>query len=252
VKGEHLQLRYMTWPEIKEKLETGYDTIIISLGATEQHGPHLPECTDETIGLGLSCGLAERLGNTLVAPTIVPGLSEHHMVLPGSLTLRPETFKMVVEDYVKSYYRHGFRKFIFIASHGGNMDTTIRLLEELRETYRDVRFYNALTLDRLLKILYMVEKEMGMPAGSCGGHACAFETSLMLYLNPKHVKMDKAAPGYVGPPTRELVETMFKHGVVGISEIGVLGDPTYATRELGEKFFDAAIDSMIDYLGEQE
>ena len=117
--GEHLQLRHMTWPEIKEKLETGYDTIIMSLGAIEQHGPHLPECTDETIGLGLSCGLAERLGNALVAPTIVPGLSEHHMVLPGSLTLRPETFKMVVEDYTKSYYRHGFRKFIFIASQIG-------------------------------------------------------------------------------------------------------------------------------------
>lgn len=249
--GEKLQLRHMTWPEIKEKQELGYDTIIISLGAMEQHGPHLPECTDETIGIGLSCGLAERLGNALVAPTIIPGLSEHHMVLPGTLTLRPETFKMLVEDYINSYYKHGFKKFIFLASHGGNMDTTIRLIEGFKDQFKDAVFYNAITLDRLIGILMTVEKEMGMSAGSCGGHACAFETSLMLYLRPELVAMDKAEAGYVGPPTRELVETMFKHGVTGISEIGVLGDPTLAAKELGEKFYYAAIDAMISYIKEQ-
>lgn len=51
--GENLQLRYMTWPEIKAKLDKGFDTVVISLGAMEQHGLHLPECTDETIGTGV-------------------------------------------------------------------------------------------------------------------------------------------------------------------------------------------------------
>ena len=105
--GENLQLRYMTWPEIKEKKENNYDTIIISLGAMEQHGLHLPECTDETIGTGLACGLAKKIKNSLVAPTIIPGLSTHHMSFPGSLTLRPHIFKGVVEDYISSYYHHG-------------------------------------------------------------------------------------------------------------------------------------------------
>ncbi|MDY0235353.1 MAG: creatininase family protein [Gudongella sp.] len=249
--GKNLQLRYMTWPEIKEKKENGYDTIIISLGAMEQHGLHLPECTDETIGTGLACGLAERIGKTLVAPTIIPGLSAHHMSLPGSLTLRPHIFKGVVEDYISSYIHHGFKKFIFLASHGGNMDTTKELIEEFKSTYEDAYFYNALTLDKLMTILMKYEKEYGMAPGSCGGHACAFETSLMLYLAPKLVKMDKAKAGYVGLPTREIVEKMFNSGVVGISEIGVLGDPTLATAELGEKFYNAAIDEMEHNLKEQ-
>lgn len=252
MKGENLQLRYMTWPEIQEKQNKGFDTIIISLGAMEQHGPHLPECTDETIGTGVACGLAERIGKALVAPTIIPGLSAHHMPLPGSLTLRPEIFKGVVEDYISSYYHHGFRKFILFASHGGNMDTTKNLIEEFKSKYYDARFYNAVTLERLMVILMKYEKEYGMAPGSCGGHACAFETSLMLYLVPELVKMDKAKAGYVGPPTREVVEKMFKSGVVGISEIGVLGDPTFATEKLGEKFYNAVIDEIEQYLKEQE
>ena len=249
--GENLQLRYMTWPEIKEKKENNYDTIIISLGAMEQHGLHLPECTDETIGTGLACGLAKKIKNSLVAPTIIPGLSTHHMSFPGSLTLRPHIFKGVVEDYISSYYHHGFKKFIFLASHGGNMDTTKKLIEEFKLTYTDAYFYNALTLDKLMTILLKYEKENAMPIGSCGGHACAFETSLMLYLAPELVKMNKAKAGYVGLPTREVIEKMFRSGVVEISEIGVLGDPTYASAELGEKFYNAAINEMERHLKEQ-
>ncbi len=250
MRGERLQLRYMTWPDIREKLEQGFDTVIISLGAMEQHGLHLPECTDETIGTGLACGLADKLGKALAAPTIIPGLSDHHMVLPGSLTLRPETFKAVVEDYVSSYYRHGFKKFIFLPSHGGNMDITERLVRELKEGYQDVSFYNALTLDRLIPILHQFETELGMAPGTCGGHACAFETSLMLYLAPELVRMELAKPGYVGLPSRELVQTMFKRGIVGISDIGVMGDPTKATRELGEMFYETVIAAMARYLAE--
>lgn len=250
--GENFQLRFMTWPEIQEKQNKGYDTIIISLGAMEQHGLHLPECTDETIGTGIACGIAERIGKALVAPTIIPGLSQHHMSLPGSLTLRPEVFRGLVEDYVSSYYHHGFRKFILFASHGGNMDITKDLIGEFKSKYKDASFYNAVTLERLMTILMRFEKEYGMAPGTCGGHACAFETSLMLHLAPELVKMDKAKAGYVGLPTREVVEKMFKSGVVGISEIGVLGDPTFASKELGEKFYNAVIDEIEKYLIEQE
>lgn len=242
----------MTWPEIKAKLDKGFDTVVISLGAMEQHGLHLPECTDETIGTGLACGLAKRLGSALVAPTIIPGLSEHHMPLAGSLSLRPEVFKEVVRDYIASYLHHGLKRFIFLASHGGNMDATKELVEEFKSSYEDANFYNAVTLERLMSILMKYEKQYKMPLGSCGGHACAFETSLMLYLVPELVKMDRAKAGYVGAPTREVVETMFKSGVIGISDIGVLGDPTFATAELGEKFYHAVIDEMEEYIKVQE
>ncbi len=238
------QLKYMSWPEIKNKIESGYDTVIITLASTEQHGLHLAECTDEIIGLGFACGLAERLTNALVAPPIIPGLSEHHLALPGSLSLRKEVFRGIAEDYVDCYIKHGFKRFIFIASHGGNMQETKKLAEEMQSAYPDKLFINILTLEFLLKLFASFEKQYNMPAGSCGGHACAFETSVMLYLEPELVNMKAAEAGFVGIPDKEFLDNMFKYGIVGVSEIGVLGDPTLADAELGEKFFNAILDEM--------
>jgi creatinine amidohydrolase len=238
------QLKYMSWPEIKNKIDNGCDTVIIVLASTEQHGPHMAECTDEVIGLGFACGLAERLKNALVAPPIIPGLSEHHLALPGSLSLRKEIFRGIAKDYVDCYIRHGFKKFIFISSHGGNMEETKTIVEEMQASYPDKLFINTLSIEILLRIFTSFEKQYNMPVGSCGGHACAFETSVMLYLEPELVKMEKAKAGFVGIPDKKIVDKMFKYGVVGISEIGVLGDPTLATAELGEKFYNAVLDEM--------
>lgn len=238
------QIKYMSWPQIKNKIDSGYDTVIIVLASTEQHGLHLAECTDEIIGLGLACGLAERLKNALVAPPIIPGLSEHHLALPGSLSLREEVFRGIAKDYVDCYIRHGFKKFIFISSHGGNMQETKSIVEELQSAYPDKLFKNTLSLEFLMKLFSSFEKQYNMPVGSCGGHACAFETSVMLYLEPELVNMEEARAGFVGTPDKEFLDNMFKYGIVGVSEIGVIGDPTVANAELGEKFFNAVLDEM--------
>lgn len=238
------QLKYMSWPRIKNKIDGGCDTVIIVLASTEQHGLHLAECTDEILGLGLACGLAERLTNALVAPPIIPGLSEHHLALPGSLSLRKEIFRGIAEDYVDCYIRHGFKKFIFVSSHGGNMQETESIVEEMQAAYPDKLFINTVTIEMLMKLFSSFEKQYNLPVGSCGGHACAFETSVMLYLEPEIVDMEKARAGFVGIPDKTLLDKMFNYGIVGISEIGVIGDPTVATAELGEIFFNAVLDEM--------
>jgi creatinine amidohydrolase/Fe(II)-dependent formamide hydrolase-like protein len=244
-------LKNLTWPEIRQKMTEGYDTVIINLASVEQHGPHLPESTDEIIGQGLSCGLAEKLGNAFVAPSVIPGMSNHHLPLPGSLSLRPEIFRGIVEDYVSCYIRHGFKRLVLLPSHGGNMDMSAELVSTFNKQYPDVKFYSALTLDMFMKLLAGFEKEYNMPTGSCGGHACAFETSVMLYLAPELVKMEKAKPGFVGTLTRDVTDRLFKYGVVGLSEIGVLGDPTQATAELGEKFYHKTVEEIERYVREQ-
>ncbi|MPM36052.1 hypothetical protein SDC9_82647 [bioreactor metagenome] len=66
----------------------------------------------------------------------------------------------------------------------------------------------------------------------------------MLYLDPELVNMEEAKAGFVGTPDNEFLDNMFKHGIVGVSEIGVIGDPTVANAELGEKFFKAVLDEM--------
>ena len=82
-----LRIVEMTWKQIKEAMEQGYRRVIFALGSIEQHGPHLPLVTDTLLGDVLAVRVAEKLGNTLVAPTIRPGCSEHHLSFPGSLSI---------------------------------------------------------------------------------------------------------------------------------------------------------------------
>ncbi|MGZ8700865.1 MAG: creatininase family protein [Gaiellaceae bacterium] len=83
----------------------------------------MPLATDTYLGTAIAERAARIAGNTLVAPTLRPGLSEHHMEFPGSLTLRFETFMAVIEDYCVSLASHGFTRIVIFPSHGGNADT---------------------------------------------------------------------------------------------------------------------------------
>ena len=102
-------LEDMSYPEIAEAMKNGADTVLICAASNEQHGPHLSENTDYEIGRAAYQAAAEKLGNTLIAPIIRPGLSAHHMCFPGSLTLRPEGFRGLGADYVSCYVNHGFK-----------------------------------------------------------------------------------------------------------------------------------------------
>lgn len=119
-------LEEMTWPEIQAAMKNGCDTVVIYAASIEQHGPALPEMTDTILGYAAASDLAKRLGNALAAPLIRPGLSAHHMCFPGSITLRPETFRAVVEDYISAYVHHGFRTIVLASSHGGQFSCTGR------------------------------------------------------------------------------------------------------------------------------
>lgn len=230
-------LEEMTWPEIREAMEKGVDTVIIFAASIEQHGPGLPENTDTLIGYAEAVGIAERLGNALVAPVIRPGLSRHHLCLPGSLTFRPETFRMVVEDYVAAYVHHGFKKLILGSSHGGNFETLDAVAEEQSRKYPEVKIITALSHDDLHQIFLDAERSEDLPAGTCGGHACDWETSVMLTLGEDLVRRDKLQCGHVGVISDELRKHFFEDGVSYVSPIGVLGDPTHADRARGERYF---------------
>ena len=128
-----VQMEQMTWTEIRALLDKGVRTVIIPTGSMEQHGYHLSENTDSVLGEHIAAAVARALGDALVAPVLRPGLSEHHMAMAGTLTLRPETFRMLLEDYIDSYSRHGFNTIIIIAFHGGNVQPTAELLQPLRQ-----------------------------------------------------------------------------------------------------------------------
>ena len=231
----------MTWAEIQEAMARGVDTVIVCAASHEQHGPHMAESTDYVIGRNQYGEVARRLG-ALVAPVIRPGLSPHHMSLPGSLTLRPEVFRGIVEDYVDCYARHGFRKIVLGSSHGGNFAVLDQIAEELDAKYPDVRIVSALSLADFTQACSDADECFGLEKGACGGHACCLETSIMLYLAPELVKMDLAARGYMSTDTAEGAKKLLEGGVKALSPTGILGDATCASAEMGKAFFDMLVE----------
>ena len=231
----------MTWAEIQEAMEQGVDTVIVCAASHEQHGPHMAESTDYMIGRSQYGEVARRMG-ALVAPIIRPGLSPHHMSLPGSLTLRPEVFRGIVEDYVDGYVRHGFKKIVLGSSHGGNFGTMDQMAQELDAKYPEVKIVSALSLADFTQTCSDADEMFGLEKGACGAHACCFETSIMLYIAPELVKMDRVVRGYMSTDTAEGAKKLLEGGVKALTPTGILGDPTCATAEMGKAYLEMLVD----------
>lgn len=98
---DQVWLQSLTWEEVAQKTRESKNTIILPVGSTEQHGTHLPVGTDTMVAIALAESAA-RKAEVLVAPPLWFGWSPHHMVLPGTITIRPEILIEVVYDVVKS------------------------------------------------------------------------------------------------------------------------------------------------------
>lgn len=234
-----LKLEEMSWPDIRSALEAGFDRVIIPVASIEQHGYHLPENTDAVLGEAAAVTVARLLGFTLVAPVIRPGISPHHMALPGTLTLRPETFRMLLEDYAACYLGHGFRRIVFLCSHGGNVKPCEAVAQEIRLAHPEAEIITVADVPSPEE-LRALEARFSLPAGTNGGHADERETSEMLSLRPELVHMENAQPGFCDPLTPDLLRRFFEEGVVRLTGVGCIGDPRPASAENGEWYREQA------------
>ncbi len=220
----------LTWTEVEAALARGWRRCVICTASTEQHGPHLPEATDALIGEALATGLAERLGDALVAPVIRPACSEHHMGFPGSLTITPELLIGLLEAYLASLRRHGFERFVVFSSHGGNYPILARWQRERPHPDTTV-----LTDVGLFQAGFEAIRRFGRN-DSAGPHAEVLETSMMLHLHPEQVHMERAETGFTG----ELgLEGLLERGMRAVSANGIIGDPVGATAEMGRAVLEA-------------
>src|SRR6476646_6772218 len=114
----------MTWQEVEARIDAGVDTVLLPVGTTEQHGPHMPLDTDCFIARGLATRTAELAAdeglNVLVAPTLNVTLSWYHMQFPGSMRLTTTTFLTVFREICDSLAHHGFEHLVAVNGHGGN------------------------------------------------------------------------------------------------------------------------------------
>lgn len=228
-------MQRMTWPQVEAAIAYGATTAIVCAASTEQHGPHLPEATDELLGEAYAAGLARRLDRALVAPVFRPGCSDHHMAFAGSLTLPAELLMDVLDHYLGSLRRHGFSRFVVFSSHGGNYPVLARWVAE-----RSPADAAVLTDMGLFEAGFEALRPFGRDDHT-GPHAEVLETSMMLYLHPELVRMDLAEPGFTGHVDRE---EAFARGFRAITANGILGNPVGATPTIGKAVLEAICDEL--------
>jgi creatinine amidohydrolase len=244
-----IELDTLTWPQVKTEIEAGRDTVVVALGATEQHGRHMPLATDALIGDHLARIVADRL-DAFRAPTLRVGCSEHHVGFAGTMSLNEDTYHGVIADLVRSLLRGGFGRIVLLPTHGGNFGPLAAALAKLQEPER--RRVVALTdLGVLFEIAQMGEREHGVPLAEGGLHAGEWETSLMLAIHPELVRMESAEAGFIGD-LQEAVGSMFAGGVASISESGTIGDPGRSSAEHGERYWASVVELVLKQVGVAE
>ncbi|MGY4712301.1 mycofactocin biosynthesis peptidyl-dipeptidase MftE [Mycolicibacterium sp. CBM1] len=200
-------------------------TILIPLGSTEQHGPHLPLDTDTRIATAVARAATEGLNGFdrdeyLLAPAIAYGASGEHQGFPGTISIGTEVLTTVLVEYGRSACDWAGR-IVFVNGHGGNVEALRSAVRLLRVEGRDAAWCPCL-------------------ADGGDAHAGHTETSLLLHISPSAVDTDAWCSGNQAP-LATLLPQMRRGGVAAVSEVGVLGDPTTATAVDGARIFEQMV-----------
>ncbi|MEA5406212.1 creatininase family protein [Haloarculaceae archaeon H-GB2-1] len=209
------------------------------MGATEQHGPHLPLGTDTMIGTEIARRVAERLGDALVAPAIPVGCSHDHADFPGTISIDSDALTALLSGYVRSLDRHGFEYVVLLPSHGGNFPPVNAAAPELARDL-DAAVVPIANLDRYMDLLNEGLQRAGIDYEEPVVHAGATETAAMAAIRSALVHEDRAV---AGPETLDSRAELVNEGFDDVTESGVLGDPAHATPEAGEEILETVADA---------
>ncbi len=259
VSGPARMMEHMTVKEVRAALKKKR-TVIVPLGVLEQHGYHLPLSTDIHNAREVSARVSERTG-ALVAPVLNYAFSGGE--LPGTINISPLTMALAVTDICGSLAVQGFRNILLVLGHGGTEN-----LNALRDSL--VMFLrNNPKLRKLNLALVPIWKYSSdwMRAFEEGDyHAGYVETSLMLYWAPELVRekietdekklllhMRKHQDNYLdikkNIDSEEVVPFVRQRGDI---EVGVMGDPYKASREIGKKICEDMVDGICELLEKME
>lgn len=240
---------YLSWTEIQAMPDKENVVIIQPVGAIEQHGPHLPLIVDAAIGVAVLGKALEKLDSSIPAYALPPlyyGKSNEHWHFPGTITISAQTLLATLTEVAESLYRAGFRKLVFMNSHGGQPQVMEIGARDLHVKYEDFLVFPLFTWrvpNITAELLSPKEKQLGIHAGDA-------ETSLMLSILPDCVKMEAAVAEYPSGLPEDSLLTMegklpFAWTTRDLSQTGVLGDPTVATKEKGERILESVSDGWV-------
>ncbi len=242
-----MQLKDLTWPKI-DSLSRDIP-VLVPVAALEQHGGHLPVFTDSMLLGEVLRRVEQQLRDRiLVAPLMWLGNSHHHIDFPGTLSASPRVYLDLLNDLADNLITHGFKRLVFLNGHGGNTTPGKQAIFEVRQRYRTRK-------DLLL--LFSTYWDNAKPnAGRADlvqsqmGHACEWETSMILTLTPElvgEVKSLEAVPfGFAFEPA-------YRGWITKDRTVpGHIGDPRHATADKGEYLFQSFSTGVVELLTQVE
>jgi creatinine amidohydrolase len=221
-------------PEIAALVNAHPDVVgLVPVGATEQHGPHLPTGTDTILATAI-CDAVSSATGAPVLPAVAVGCSfGHGTVIPGTLSLTPELLADTIRSIATWAAHSGVRRLIFVNGHFGNAAALGIATDYLRLERTDLRAGVLGWWD--------ADGDLASEVFADGEdvHANRAETSLMLTVAPELVHLDRLAEADDPDRTDGLV---FRYTATELSINGVTGEPSKATRELGVALFEHAVE----------
>jgi len=226
----------MTWEEIRDAVRSGAKTVIVPVGGTEQNGPHMVMGKHNYIITFTANLISQRLGNTLVAPTVqyvpegdhdAPGFGDK----PGVISNPSPSYDALLDAAARSLAVHGFTEILFIGDSGGNQAGMSAVADSLNREWQGsgkrvfalTDYYRRGQAD----LRAWLQSEFGYDAATVGSHAGIADTSQMLYVHPEGIRRARILPGGGGPDS------------------GVRGDPTKATPEIGKAAIEFKVNAAI-------
>ena len=228
-------LEELTWTEAKKCFEKT-SIAMLPLGATEQHGYHLPLGTDTFLATELCTRVAEEI-NAIVLPSIPIGYSWVWKKIPGTISLSESTMETIIKEIACSLNNYGVKYLIIFTGHEANsaaMKYATRDISEQIQTKLIYFFYPGLQ--------NIINNNMDSKPWNGIVHAAEFETSLMLATHENLVNMKEAQREYPPIPS-DFGNTALPLG--DLSKSGVYGDATVASKEKGELFFELIVKKSV-------
>jgi creatinine amidohydrolase len=239
-----MQLQEMSWPAVGALSKDV--PVVLPIAALEQHGHHLPVFTDSLLLGEVVRRASERLGDRVLwAPLTWLGNSHHHLDYAGTLSASPRLYLDLLADLLENLLTHGFRRLVLLNGHGGNVVPASQAIFEARQRHRqrsDLLLLSATywSLGDVADLAAAGFEQTRM------GHACEWETSMILRLAPHLVgDLSRVAPVPFGagfePATRAWTTR-------DRSAPGHIGNPRAATPEKGELLFRAFSDNAVAFV----
>lgn len=246
-------IQELTWEDVAEYLELD-DAVIVPIGSTEVHGPHLPVGVDAYEAIDYAEEIGRRAG-VLLTPPIWFGDCSWHMGKPGTIALQPETLVALLKDVYTSLIEHGFKTIISYNGHRLANQPAIGMASRSVGRYRnDVSFFS-------MDPLWMVKAHLDIREGwGKGNHGDEYETSHMMFKHPELVKEEKFVFAHgVYMETRFLPidvllggdKAQFWHNQEDenrVSPAGHIGDPHLASSEKGERLFELVVEGGVEFV----